>query len=100
MASKKMGVLAEQTPAITKEENDHEGEMHANDLMRAGEILNNPEKMKKAMIHIGKKKLAIKSVADIKAYHQEKYGKAGTAPKNPNPDAGASPETDGSEIEA
>ncbi len=84
MASKKMGVLAE--PPVAKkamsEEPDYEGEQHANDLMRAGEILNNPDKMKKAMKHIGKKKLAIKSVADIKAYHQAKYGKGQTAPQS------------------
>jgi hypothetical protein len=80
MASKKMGVLAEQ-PAASKMENDYEAEDHARTLTKAGEILSDPKKMNKAMGHLKKQKQAMKSIDDLKAFHQEKYGKASTAPK-------------------
>lgn len=101
MASKKMGVLAEQ-PAAAKMEDPYEAEGHANTLMKAGEILSDPKKMAMAAGHIKKQKRAFKSVEDLKAFHQEKYGKSANAPKvsgsMQSKDPGGSPETDGSEL--
>ncbi len=91
MASKKMGALVQPPAKASKvaaetqpspKENDYEAEDHARTLTRAGEIHNDADKMKKAMKHLKKQKKAIKSVDDIKAYHQAKYGRGGTAPQD------------------
>jgi hypothetical protein len=98
MASKKMGVLAE-PPAAAKVENDYEAEDNARHLTKVGELMQDPLGMKKAMAHIRKTKNALKGTDRIAAFAQAKYGKGGTAPKDPHPDAGSSPETDGTELE-
>ena len=81
MASKKMGVLAEQ-PAASKMENDYQAENHANTLTKAGEILSDPKKMKMAFGHLKKQKKAMRSVQDLKDFHQAKYGKGNVPPKD------------------
>ncbi len=80
MASKKMGVLAEQ-PSAAKLENDYQAEDHARTLTKAGEILSDPKKMKMAFGHIKKQKKAMKSIQDLKDFHQAKYGKGNVPPK-------------------
>ncbi len=95
MASKKMGVLAEQ-PAAAKMENDYEAEDHARTLTKAGEILSDPKKMGKAMVHIKKQKKAFKSIQDLKDFHQAKYGKGNVPPK----DAGTAGDVETPESEA
>lgn len=83
MASKKMGVLVEPPAKASKLENDYEAEDHARTLTKAGEILGDHKKMKGAMKHLKKQKKAISSVADLRKFHQAKYGKGGTAPQDP-----------------
>lgn len=61
-------------PANPAPTNDWEAEGHANDLMRAGEVLTDPDKMKKAMKHLKKKKRAIKSVNDLVKFRNDKFG--------------------------
>lgn len=52
---------------------------NADTLTKAHEIMADPTKMKGAMIHLKKKAKAIRSVKDIQAFHQAKYGPGGDA---------------------
>jgi hypothetical protein len=54
---------------------DHQN--NADALMKAQEIMGDPDKMKGAMIHIKKKAKAIRSIKDITDFHNEKYGAGG-----------------------
>lgn len=63
--------------AMADPKDDWQHKDNADTLMRAHEIMADPTKMKGAMIHIKKKAKAIRSVKDIQAFHQEKYGAGG-----------------------
>ena len=54
---------------------DHKN--NADKLMEAQEIMGDPAKMKGALMHIKKKKMAIRGVQDLKNFHQQKYGAGG-----------------------
>ncbi len=53
---------------------DWEHEDNARTLMRAGEILQDPKKMKGAHKHMKKQKKAMRSVQDLMEYNNQKYG--------------------------
>jgi predicted RND superfamily exporter protein len=53
---------------------DWEHEDNARTVIRAQEILNDPDKMKGVKKHLKKQKNAIRSVQDIISYRNEKYG--------------------------
>lgn len=52
-------------------------EDNARTLMKAGEIMNDPDKMSGAMKHVRKQKKGIKSIMDMKKFRQQKYGAGG-----------------------
>jgi hypothetical protein len=56
---------------------DFDHQQNAETLMKGQEIMQDPAKMKGALIHLKKKAKAIKSVQDIKDFHQQKYGPGG-----------------------
>ena len=53
---------------------DYEAKGHLQDLIRAHEIMNDPEKMKKVHKLAGRHVAAIRGIQDIKDYTQAKYG--------------------------
>lgn len=70
--------------APKKDERDYDAENALDNLMRAEEHKADPEMMKRVHKIAGRKHKALqgikhnfKSIADIKAYTQEKYGKPG-----------------------
>lgn len=56
------------------DDSDWKGEQHANDLLRAGEVMADPEKMALAKKHLRKKKHAMKSVSDLVKFRNDKFG--------------------------
>jgi hypothetical protein len=79
-------------PPQDDEQDMREGKMHVDDLMRAHEIMNNPEKMAKVHKVIGQHEqavTAIKSIGDIKSRANDNAMKAKAkkqAPAAPTPD--------------
>ncbi len=58
----------------TMPSSDWEHEDNARTLMKAGEILSDPTKMKGAHKHMKKQKKAMRSVADLIEYRNKKHG--------------------------
>lgn len=81
MAKVKGNALAQSTSIGAKPEapkDDYEAQGHLQDLIRAHEIVNNPEKMAKVHKLAGRHHKAIKSIQDIKDAYNTKFGpKAG-----------------------
>lgn len=80
--------------------NDHEARGHLNTLMDAHHILNHPDKMKRVHALAGRHSEAlhgIKSVSDLKAVYQQKYGLGhlSSSPHQQNDVAHANNEGDG-----
>lgn len=78
-ASEAAGPIPSQpaSPNSPRPLDDWDHKNNADKLMDAQEIMGDPEKMKGAMKHIKKKAKAIRSVKDIQAFHNEKYGANG-----------------------
>lgn len=53
---------------------DHDTEYHLDTLLRAHDIMKDADKMKKVHKLAGRRKKAIQSLDDVKAYAQSKYG--------------------------
>jgi hypothetical protein len=74
-------------------ERDYETEGHLRTLMDAEVIKQDPEKMAKVHKLAGKHHKAIRSIQDIRAAHQEKFG-----PKKPGPKADPDGDGDNSDL--
>ena len=59
---------------------DWDAKDHLRTLVDAHEVMNNPEKMKKVKKLIAHHKKTFKSIDEVKAYRQEKYGGVGGKP--------------------
>lgn len=77
MAKKKDNAKIEQPTSS----HDYETEGHLDTLLRAHDIMHDEGKMKKVHKLAGRRKKAISSLDDLKAYAQKKYG-----PKQDNED--------------
>jgi hypothetical protein len=60
---------------------DYETKDHLNTLSKAHEIMSNPEKMGKVKKLVNFHKKTMRSLDDIKQYHQDNYGAPGGGPK-------------------